>query len=285
MFCRSVFDMLNQQLFVLRYGLGLADQVLQLLEPLLIALATGNGRADNQQIRARLGAVGNGVEVHAAVDLEQRRHVIAVAEGGQFFKRHGVELLSTEARHHAHAEDQIAVTGYAVNCRKWRGGIDGYACQGVELADLGDQLRQLVLVAADFLVNRDHVGSCVAESTQVAARLFHHQMDIQRQVRAAARRFDNRHAEREVGYEVAIHHIQVQQLGTRLFELADFAGQIGVVAEQNRRRDGRRGRAQAGLDVFTMARRTGQQSGPEQVTAKARVCGRAATAQVARSWR
>lgn len=79
-----------------------------------------------------------------------------------------------------------------------------------------------VQVRTGFLVDRDAVGARRDEHGRIPVRILDHQVDIQRQPRDAPHRFHHRNANREVGGEMTVHHVQVEHRHSALFHLRDL---------------------------------------------------------------
>ena len=69
-------------------------------------------------------------------------------------------------------------------------------------------------------------------------------MHVQGQPRHAANRLDDRDAEADVGHEVPVHDVEVENPHPRLFQPADLVGQTRTVESQQRRPDQRGAGAQ-----------------------------------------
>jgi len=80
-------------------------------------------------------------------------------------------------------------------------------------------------------VVRPRVGKRLNKS----ARLVQHQMDIQQEVRHGPDFFDHDGPEREVRHEVAVHDIEVEEIGPGVLDPGDLIGQVGEIRRQNRR--------------------------------------------------
>ena len=81
------------------------------------------------------------------------------------------------------------------------------------------------------------IGARGDEVRQVPFRLDDHQVHVERQPRALADRFDHDRADREVGDEAAVHHVDVQLIRETGLDARDVVGERGEVGRENRRRD------------------------------------------------
>src|SRR5258706_8796502 len=68
-------------------------------------------------------------------------------------------------------------------------------------------------------------------------RLHHHQVNVDRLVGQLAQRLDHVGAERDVGDEAPVHHIDMQPVGTRLQHLRDLLREPREVGGEHARRD------------------------------------------------
>jgi hypothetical protein len=64
-----------------------------------------------------------------------------------------------------------------------------------------------------------------------------HQVDVERLGRMRAERFDHRRADRDVGDEMAVHHVDVDPVGPGRVDRADLLAQAGEIGGQDRRGD------------------------------------------------
>ena len=79
-----------------------------------------------------------------------------------------------------------------------------------------------------------HAAEIAIESV---LRLFDHEMDVERQVRRAAQRFDHGRSEREGGDEPAVHDVHVDHVGPALARGRERIREPGEVGRQDRRSD------------------------------------------------
>ena len=66
-----------------------------------------------------------------------------------------------------------------------------------------------------FLVHRNPVGARIGERRNVLVGILDHQVTIQRQLGHLAQRLHHRRPDGDVGHEVAVHHVHVQQATRR----------------------------------------------------------------------
>ena len=123
-------------------------------------------------------------------------------------------------------------------------GVSGLAARPdpeTEVAHLGDQCSGLT----DLDVHGAAVGPGVAEGLEVAGRLGDHQVGVEEQVGMVPEGCHHGRADRQVGDEVPVHHIDVEPVGSRR-DLVDGVGQGPEVGGEDRRghphlgHDGRR---------------------------------------------
>ena len=69
-----------------------------------------------------------------------------------------------------------------------------------------------------FDVNRQHRCASLDKHVEVAVRLFDHQMDVERDGCDLLDRPHDRRANRDVGYEVAVHHVHVNEVRATAFD-------------------------------------------------------------------
>src|SRR5262249_38722830 len=73
-----------------------------------------------------------------------------------------------------------------------------------------DEMKRAVKMGASFLMNRDPIDSCFGEHRNKLVRAFDHKVTVERNSRNSAERGDNRRPHREIGNEVAVHDVKVQ---------------------------------------------------------------------------
>ena len=103
-----------------------------------------------------------------------------------------------------------------------------------------------VHVRANLDVDRHQIGPRLAERLDEAVRVGDHQVHVQSQIGDPPDRLDDRDPDAQVGYEVAVHHVQVEHPGARLLQPTDLPLQIAEIARQQRRSDQRNGGVKVG---------------------------------------
>ncbi len=91
--------------------------------------------------------------------------------------------------------------------------------------------------AADLHVDRDRVAAGVDELLRPATGLGDHQVGVEGQVGHPPDRLDRLPAERDVGHEVAVHHVEVDPVRPGRIRPPDRVAQRGQVAIEDARRD------------------------------------------------
>ena len=129
---------------------------------------------------------------------------------------------------HAHHQHEVAVVEIGLDGFDRRGRIERQSGDRPQAADFPQQRPRIV---DRFDVDRQQVGPRLAESLQVAARFGNHQVNVQRQAGRTANGLDHGKAETDVGHEMPIHDVQVQDLGPGLLP----SGEFPAPDEQNRK--------------------------------------------------
>ena len=78
----------------------------------------------------------------------------------------------------------------------------------------------------------DRIGARLDENLDVLLRLADHQVRVERQLGDLAHRFENRHAHRKIRHEVAVHHIEVEQVGARTLDRANLVAETREIGGQ-----------------------------------------------------
>ena len=103
-----------------------------------------------------------------------------------------------------------------------------------ELANERDRAMQMT---DGFDVHRHHAGAGGHELLDVAIGLLDHQVHIQRSRGHAPDRPHDRGTDGDVGNEVTVHHVDVDQISAAPFHRGDVASKGCEVGGENRRRD------------------------------------------------
>ena len=75
-------------------------------------------------------------------------------------------------------------------------------------------------------VNEEMIGAGLGKGGEIAFRLDDHQMHIERLLRVASHRFDNRRPERDIRHEAPVHHIDMDPVGAGRVDGADLIGEM-----------------------------------------------------------
>ena len=100
-----------------------------------------------------------------------------------------------------------------------------------------DRVDRAMQVRQHLDVHRDHRGAGVGERLDVAIGIRDHQVDVERHRGDALERLDDRRADRDVRHEVAVHHVDVNQIGAAALDRGDRVAERGEVGREDRRRD------------------------------------------------
>ena len=102
--------------------------------------------------------------------------------------------------------------------------IDSDLCS--RLADGGDAASR---VARRFVMERHEVGSRLDEAAEVTFGFGYHQMHVQHLSRRAPQGFHHGKPERYVGYEYAVHDVDVDPFGRAAVYHADVAFEVAEI--------------------------------------------------------
>ena len=91
------------------------------------------------------------------------------------------------------------------------------------------------MVVFRLYVNADEVGSRLGKSIDKLMRGFHHEMYVEKDLRAAAQVGHGLGTEGDVGDEVTIHHVDVYPSASIAFNFGEGAGEISVVTGKDGR--------------------------------------------------
>src|SRR4051794_16176401 len=88
---------------------------------------------------------------------------------------------------------------------------------------------------------RNDVRAGLGERVEERIDRRNHQMDVERFGCVRAKRLHDRWTDRDVGYEVTVHHIDMNPVGARLVDRAHFLAEPGEVGGEDRGGDERLG--------------------------------------------
>lgn len=97
-----------------------------------------------------------------------------------------------------------------------------------------DEMKGAIKMRASFLVNRDPIDSCFGEHRNKFVRMFDHQVTVERNPRYSPERGNNRRPNREIGDEVAIHYVNVENGRSTLDGSLSFFAEAREISRENR---------------------------------------------------
>ena len=96
-------------------------------------------------------------------------------------------------------------------------------------------------VRAGFGMDGDDVRAGLGEGVEERIDRRDHQVDVERLLRVRPERLHHRRADREVGDEMAVHHVDMDPVGAGLVDRAHFLAEPGEIGGEDRRGDERAG--------------------------------------------
>src|SRR5688500_15720273 len=84
-------------------------------------------------------------------------------------------------------------------------------------------------------MDRNHLRAGPYKLRRVCPWIGDHQVSIDRQTSKTGKRFHDGQTDRDVGHEMSVHHVNVQNIGSAAFDGAYFIAQTREVGGQNRR--------------------------------------------------
>src|SRR5579883_2668096 len=85
---------------------------------------------------------------------------------------------------------------------------------------------------AGFVMDADPVCSGVSKCRDVLVWIFDQQVAVKRQICGFAKRLDHRRPERDVGNEVTIHHIHMDDAAAAALCRCDLVGKAGKISRK-----------------------------------------------------
>ena len=121
-------------------------------------------------------------------------------------------------------------------------GDDVDRCRRVErdagaFAELPDDLERAVEVRPGLGVDGESVGAGLGEGGEIGIGRRDHQMDVERLLRVRPDRFHDIGPDRDVGDEVAVHHVDMDPVGAGRVDGAHLLAKSGEVGGEDRGRD------------------------------------------------
>jgi hypothetical protein len=193
-------------------------------------VSSEDGTAGDEEGRTGVFDGLDGLGIDAAIDFDDSRRIASLFQEGfrlaDLIDGIGDELLAAKARVDAHDENHVQLSGQAGQGRYGSRRIQGDAAFHAGFVDL---LQDPVEMGAGFLMDRDVLDTGVSQAIDIGFRMFDHEVGIKRQFCAAAQGFDDGDAEGQVGYEMAVHQVEMDTIGSLLFNILNFFSQAGEV--------------------------------------------------------
>jgi len=217
----------------LQFSSGNARRVQQALAILLYVAIAKDGIAGYQQIGSCLYDTGDGVVRYAPVDLNAKVQFVFFAQLAQMtnlVERKWKKLLAAKSRIHAHDQNMMHHRQNIQQQIDARGRIDDY---GWLHAMLCNQVQRAMQMTTCLVMDADPVRARFGKIGDQCVGILDHQMAIQRQPRCFAQRAHHRRANRDVGHEMTIHHIYMDEGAAATLRRLHRIGQVREVSGKN----------------------------------------------------
>src|SRR5215475_12236002 len=194
--------------------------------------ALEDGGAGNQDIGAGGGYLGRVLWRDAAVDLDvdraPARHRPQIPD---LVDRRGDERLAAESGIDRHDQDEI----HEIDHRRH----GAFGCSGIErdpglLAERADRLERAVEMRPRLDMHRDDVRAGLSKGLEIRIARRDHQMHVHRLLGMRPERLHHVRPDRDVGHEVAVHHVYVDPVGAGLVDRTHFLAEPSEVGGQDR---------------------------------------------------
>jgi len=196
---------------------------------------TYQGGTGNQAIGATSDQIARVVGTDASVYLKDGRTACLVEEfsGSCYLASSRLdERLASKSRVDGHDEQQIQIQDHFFDSTKGRRRIQGDSGLGAEAVDLLDEPIEML---RGLTMDGDQVGSGTDERLDVALWFHDHEMDVQWKGDGLAKGGHNVWAEGNVGDELAVHDVYVDDAGAETFQVGGLLSQFPEVGAQNGR--------------------------------------------------
>jgi hypothetical protein len=97
-----------------------------------------------------------------------------------------------------------------------------------------DETKRAIKMGASFLVNRDPIDSYFSQYRDKFVGVFDHQVTVEGNRRHLAESGDNRRPDREIGDEVAVHYVKVQNGRSTLNGSLSLRAEAREISRENR---------------------------------------------------
>ena len=173
------------------------------------------------------------LDTDATVDSDVQRspgsHLPQPADSLEGFRD---EFLSTESRIDRHDENKI---GPGQGVPEQRQGGRRVDCDSGLHSTGPDMTQRALEVIADLHVNRNPGHWSSDELVDEWVGFGHHQVCVEGDLRSPRDVANHEGAEGEVGYEVAVHDIEMQQIRTSPLDLSHLVSEVGEIGREKRR--------------------------------------------------
>ena len=137
-------------------------------------------------------------------------------------------------------------------------GVPGLRVTPALLAEGADRLQRAMHVRAGLDVNRDDVSAGLGEGGEERIGRRDHQMDVEGFLGVRAQRLHHIRPDRDVGHEVAVHHVNMDPVGAGGVDRAHLLAELREVGGENGRCDKKRAHGMSCYPIeVTRAREAG----------------------------
>jgi len=192
-----------------------------------------DGAAGDQQLCAGFYYVGYGFQIHSTINFNAEIEFAFGAHAGEcgnFVQGIRNEFLAAEAGIHAHDQDvvnEIENFSERFNGSGWIEDYAGFA------AMRSDEVKRAIEMDAGFLVDGHPVGAGFGKFGDEEIGIFDHQVAIERDFELFAQRAHDGRADGEVGNEVAVHDVEVQDGAATVDGLLGVDGELREICGEN----------------------------------------------------
>ncbi len=198
-------------------------------------------RAGNEGICPGRGDLGDIVSLHATVHLNPdlaarhlRNGIHAPAHFGDLGEHRGDELLPAEAGVYRHEQYEVEFVEDMVQIRERRRRVEHQPGPATVLVD---QTDSPIDVLRGLGMEADDVGAGLGEIRNDPIHRFHHQVYVNRYACMRPYRLADHWADRQIWYEMVVHHVEMDQICAGGNDCADLFAQTAEIGGKNARRD------------------------------------------------
>ena len=82
-------------------------------------------------------------------------------------------------------------------------------------------------------MEHDQIRTCIAKFLNIAVGTVYHKMHVKKHIRRLAQRLQNGNTYGNIGNEQPVHHVEVEIVGSSVFDIINILNEVGKICCQN----------------------------------------------------